>query len=322
MYTSKMQRVSDKWAAATDFSHTFFGYPPLQAYLRTRITGQADEWEYTYLLRELVGDGLPVPRALSIFCGHGELEIELAKQGTFEHCLALDISEGALAHARQSAAAANVTSIEFKRQDMNLPNALPEHEFDLVIANGALHHAMTLTQLLTQLKGAMKPGALLLSSEYVGPDHYGKTFRQQQMITTMQDLVPLNLQRAVWQRMEMKSRFKALIRQWIHRMASRSKFAFRILNNVQMRRLERKDPSEAVHSSDVIGVMKSVFPNVEVRPFGGALLASAISPHLMDVLDLSNPDHCALLEVFIQIEQIAETFGDVDSANAFLIAWN
>ena len=84
MYRLKMNRVGEHWSKKTNFTRTFYGYPPTQAYIRLRVTGQSEEWEYQYLLRELLGDRLPVPRALSVFCGHGDLEVV---QDAFEDVL-------------------------------------------------------------------------------------------------------------------------------------------------------------------------------------------------------------------------------------------
>jgi len=87
MYDLSMRRVSQHWSRPPDLGRTFFSFPPLRAYVRFRITGQSEEWEYAFLIRQLLVDRLPVPQALSIFCGHGENEIRLAKLGVFRRCL-------------------------------------------------------------------------------------------------------------------------------------------------------------------------------------------------------------------------------------------
>ncbi len=194
MHDNKMKNVANRWGQKTDFSHTFFGYPPLRDHNRMRLTGQTEEWEYIYFLRTLMADRLPVSKALSIFCGHGENEIRLAQSGAFQHCLAVDISSKALEQARETASRVGVTTVEFRHQDLNLPNVLPPNEFDLVLAIGALHHSMNLKGLLTQIKRAMKPNALFLSTEYVGPDHYGWSFRQEQLVRALETLIPQDLQ--------------------------------------------------------------------------------------------------------------------------------
>lgn len=72
--------------------------------------------------------------ALSIFCGHGENEVRLAKLGVFQSCLAVDISQSAIHQARRLASQEMVTSIDFGIFDLNIPDILPSSEFDLVIA--------------------------------------------------------------------------------------------------------------------------------------------------------------------------------------------
>jgi len=270
-------------------------------------------------LKELLRDRLPVSRALSIFCGHGENEIRLAQFGVFQECLALDISVGAIGHARQAAIQQGVTNVVFQCEDLNQPDTLSPNEFDLVIANGALHHAMNLKDLITQVKRAMKLNALFLSSEYIGPDREGKTFRQQQLIRALQTLIPPNLRKT---KNNLKGRLKGHIRSLVDSVGSSSRLFFRIFDAIQRLRIVMRDPSEAVHSSQIVDAIRSTFPNVEVRYFGGALLSSVITTTVMDALDITISAHRELIETLIRFEELAEEFREVPPANAFFIAWN
>lgn len=314
---NEVEQISKAWEKATDFSKTFYGFPPLRDINRMRLTGQTEDWEYTYFLKSLLGDKLPVTSALSVFCGHGENEIRLAQAGVFQHCLAIDISTGALKNARANAEKAGVSSITFEEKDLNLPNSLPVNEFDLVIANGALHHSMAIVDLLQQIRHSMKSNALLLSSEYVGPDRYGRTYRQEQLIRAFQTVLP-----QTWTgRAGLQATSGLLLRKAWRTIVSNSEQIFRFANARRIQQLKQRDPSEAVHSSQVVSAVKQVFPSNAIHFYGGSLTSHVIAGEIMDAVNPENSLHLEFLNLLMRLEELLEEMGEISHCNAFIVAW-
>src|ERR1017187_6700697 len=72
-----------------------------------------------------------------------------------------------LERGRASAAEREVIAhVNFVQADFN--QWIPEHEYDAVIANQALHHVLKLEDLFAQIKSALKPHGTLIVSEVVG----------------------------------------------------------------------------------------------------------------------------------------------------------
>jgi SAM-dependent methyltransferase len=61
----------------------------------------------------------PVPRALEIGCGDGEIALGLMQAGWFKHLDAFDVAEGAIATAQARAAAAGFDILQFLMRDGN-----------------------------------------------------------------------------------------------------------------------------------------------------------------------------------------------------------
>ena len=65
--------------------------------------------------------------------------------------------------------------------------------------------------------------------------------------------------------------------------------------------IDRRDPSEALHSSEILGTVRSLFEVSTVRPYGGNLL-SLIYPYL-DLTGVLQPERDRLLEDLIARER-------------------
>lgn len=114
------------------------------------------------------GETKPIGRALEIGCGAGNLAMGLMQAGWFERLDAFDVAEGAIAAARQRAAEAGLTTLNFFVADGNTLLLEPD-SYDLIYASHALHHITDLEHLLVQCAAALRPGGTLFATDYVGP---------------------------------------------------------------------------------------------------------------------------------------------------------
>ena len=111
-------------------------------------------------------------RFVSFGAGNCNLEIELAldlrARGRSDFVIdCVDLNQSMLDRGRASAAERQVIAhLNFVQTDFN--QWIPEHEYDAVIANQALHHVLKLEDLFAQIKSSLKPGGSLILSEVVG----------------------------------------------------------------------------------------------------------------------------------------------------------
>ena len=97
-------------------------------------------------------------------------------------------------------------------------------------------------------------------------------------------------------------------------------FDFGIVHISPKDNLLRIDPSECVRSSEIIPLVKDIFPDVEVRPFGGGILMHALDGNFYANFDMNNPLHTKSLEMLCQLEKHFMDTGEIGIENAFIIA--
>jgi hypothetical protein len=99
-----------------------------------------------------------------------------------------------------------------------------------------------------------------------------------------------------------------------------NKFDFGAVYRSPKQYLLRTDPSECVRSGELIGLMRSYFPSVEVRPFGGGILQHALDQNFYDHFDPANRRHAELLQLLINTERTLMKAGEIGPENAFFFA--
>ena len=113
----------------------------------------------------------PVDKALSLCCGSGQHDRRLAQVGVAKHITGMDLSEGQLERARTQAEEAGYGDMIDYQQANITECTLPENEYDVVMVVAGLHHLTNLPHVFEQMHKTLKPGGLLVITEYVGPDH-------------------------------------------------------------------------------------------------------------------------------------------------------
>jgi SAM-dependent methyltransferase len=234
---------------------TWAAEPTVRRCLNRRVTGSPDVWPLEWFAAE-IAEG-PFPRALSLGCGEGVLERDLMAKGLCGTVLGLDLSEQALALARQRAREAGHPGIAYERADLDRLRLEPG-SYDAVFVHQALHHVRELEACLGQAAGALKAGGVLYADEYVGPSRHE------------------------WRR-ELLAAAEAVFRELPA--AARSRRRWRPLGGSLPLPVDWRDPSEAVRSSEIVPLIETLFEVRERRDYGGNLLA-VIYPHLrLDALE-------------------------------------
>jgi SAM-dependent methyltransferase len=178
----------------------------------------------------------------------GGNEMRWAATGLFEHMDAIDLSAPRIAAARAAAERGKLAGIlNFQVSDMALVSG--ESIYDLVIADGALHHFHPMRTTLEMLRRLLKPGGLLVVNDFVGPSRFQWTAPQLQAANSFLALIPEAYRRR-WGNGRVKERIDAPGRL----------------------RMRLADPSEAAESSRIRPLLKQMFTTLEVKEKGGALV--------------------------------------------------
>jgi SAM-dependent methyltransferase len=108
-------------------------------------------------------------RVLDVATGVGEPALSAARRvGPTGRVVATDLSPGALAAARERAAALGLSNVEFRAMDAESPN-LPEETFDAVLSRWGLMFLTDLQQSLERLRRLLVPGGRLAAAVWDAP---------------------------------------------------------------------------------------------------------------------------------------------------------
>ncbi len=312
--------------------------PAVQRRLNYKVSGQDDVSWIDYTLKRYSAGQLPLSCCLSIGCGEGSLERQLAKRGTFVSCDAFDIATDSITRARATAQSEGHLHINYTVQDGNRAKLEPGR-YDAIWGNGSFHHIANLEHLLGQVSQALKPTGYLVLNEYVGPNRFQFPARQRQIIEACFDLLPPEYRRLVrdgpGHNPEQQSRRKVT---WFLRRLVEKAIDGTLWNAIWQRlkghqqgprlvkmapnlptsrAVQSIDPSEAVRSADILPLVHQYLQVVEVRPLGGSILQFLLADIAGNFQDEAGEQ---LLQMLFSIEDALVVNGYLASDFIYLVA--
>lgn len=297
--------VADHWArklgSTEDFSaETYWLALPRVAryYMLGATRGRRDDsWVNDCVYQHLAGR-TPVERMLSIGCGRGELERHLSLFPAFVSCDAWDISAGAIDTARSLAAQEGLGHIQYAVRDANTTEIAPGR-YDAIWFNNSLHHIEALEHVCANVSRGLTADGWLFLNEYVGPNRFDLSPRQQEAIRAAFALIPRRLRR--------------------RRAADGSTVIAEGPALPSPAATAAADPSESVRSADILRVIDSYFDIVECNPAGGTILQFL----LHGIAGNFRPDDeesMEVLDTLLRIETALIRSGDLSSDFAVVAA--
>jgi GT2 family glycosyltransferase/SAM-dependent methyltransferase/glycosyltransferase involved in cell wall biosynthesis len=278
-----LEKIRAAWAMSPEqrqltYGLYWMGHPMVRDRLNIKASGAAKADAYVHLKSELAGQGwsFPVPRALSIGCGHGSLERGLYGLGVAERIDGIDIAPAAIAEARRLAAEEGLDNLHYQAGDLQRLD-LPDGAYDIVFAHQSVHHIDDLDRVFAAVKRALRPGGIFHLHEFVGPDRFQWTDAQLEHMNAFLQTLPLRYRRLPAGG-ERGPQVRPTIRQMID-----------------------TDPSEAVRSSEIIPAVERHFRIVELKELGGALLHIGLSG-IVQNFDTAFPADVERLEQFFALE--------------------
>lgn len=317
--------------------------PEIQNYKNRKVSGNPDVNWVQYTLSKYFNARLPLAQCLSLGCGAGGLERELASRDAFQHCDAYDVSEGAIRLARERADQLGIKNITYHPVNIN-ELTLPPNSYDAVWVSQAMHHFEALEHINQQIRRALRPAGLFILQDYVGPKRFQFPSRQKEVVNLCLSLLPV----------QYRMRMKHAVDQEMRRSRKvGSKFVQRLIDKIRdgdligaiERRLqmyksqkghqvsEKKlvnfptardviaaDPSEAVRSDEIIEVLQQDFEIIEKKDWGGNLLQFLLADIAGNFVDEKNEHAQAYLRMLINIEETFLQSGEFESDFTYIVA--
>jgi SAM-dependent methyltransferase len=232
------------WDAESErHSHTsWLEHPEFSLYALRQIDPVNAEWPVDWF--QIWLRGRRFRRGLSIGCGTGAFERDIASHNLCDEIFAFDASYASLRAACNQRRNGDSSRVHYFAADFNRV-ALPRRTFDIVFFHQSLHHVETLEGLLSEVMASLRRGGLLYLDEYIGPSRFDWTDERLRPHRTAFAALP---------------------------------DAMRAAPDLELP-IQQDDPSEAVRSSEILPLLQVGFDIAAFRPYGGNIL-SVLYPKL------------------------------------------
>ena len=238
--------VAARWGPRDPTIRSFWQNAVVLSEINRRVTGNADLTPQEYFVRAYCQP--PRKRGLSIGCGDAGLELTMLRLGACERMVAIDLSAARLERARAATPPELTDRLELVCA--NVEKWRPDGRFDVVIANGVIHHLGKLKAFFDLLDDVLTDDGLLYLDEFVGPSRFQWTDKQLEIVNRLLDRLSPALRRDLV----------------MPELGPRPRFTRPPLQGIIA-----ADPSEAARSAEIPAVLHRRLETVEEREWGGAI---------------------------------------------------
>lgn len=244
-------RVEESWSHVTSERSSWWDLDDVMKRWNRLITGDSDVDYQEYVAKKFFR-GRKELRAISIGCGTGRKEIGWAATKKFSSITGYDISKSRIQIAQELARRSKWKGrLKFEVGDVHALQ-FPPASFDVVIFDNSLHHCSPLQPVVDKANQWLSEKGFVVVNEYVGPDRFQWTDKQVALTNALLQVLPERLRR------KKDGKLK-------NRMTRPGALAVRL-----------NDPSEAAESSAILNSLQRRFAVLEVRPYGGTILANLL----------------------------------------------
>jgi SAM-dependent methyltransferase len=254
--------------------------PMVLAHLCKRSTGVPTVWWMDYFKQKYATPSRK--RALIFGCGTGWVERDLYDRNVAQSFAAFDASRDYLAIAERER---GTRPISYSRS--NFDDYTPRESYDLIVNVASLHHVRFLFRLVRLLARAMDPDGVFVHWEYVGPSRNQYSAKHLAILEGVNASLP--------------PRFRT--RHSLHQSLST---------------LLAGDPTEAVHSADILRALDQYFELVEQKVLGGGIAYQLLWNNL-DEFKKDDPEARAVLDGLLRLDEGLTQSGAVPVLFAFLV---
>jgi SAM-dependent methyltransferase len=227
------------------------------------------------LLRIAKERGLKFEHGLTLGCGAGRFERLLVHRGVCRTFHGIDVSEKAVATAREIAKNENLP-LTYEVADLNFVE-LPEKRFDLVVAQTSLHHVLFLERVAEQVWRALKSDGYLWIHDFIGETQGQHDPKRLSMMNRILAILP--------------EKFR------------KNKINGRLITEIKRPKPGHlASPFESIRSGEIIPVFQRWF-TVEAKTDYDAFLRLVVPPGTRAAY-LENEDTRALFEVLMLLDHL------------------
>jgi ubiquinone/menaquinone biosynthesis C-methylase UbiE len=242
----------------------------------------------------LVSRYLPKPsvqRAIGFGVGTATFELILTQANVVQEYHLYDVSEKALELAQETAHRLGIEKrVHFYCQDLNDLD-FPENSYDFVSFISSLHHVTQLESVLEKLYKAIVPGGLLFANEYIGPNRFAAPENHLQYARRMFRILDKSLKKP-----------------------------FPELPLPTVEEVILADPTEAVHSEEIVDSLQRIFDRVEITPTNGSLCFNLWWGLNHDAL-FESREGFDLVQTALDLEAYLISSGQLPTYFAYLVAF-
>lgn len=239
------------------------------------------------LLKERYSDQLPLAKGVSVGCGSGVKEMDLLRAGLVDEFHLFELSEARVEKGRSVAKQRGLADrVHFHIEDA-FEAGLPGGQFDLVHWNNALHHMFDMDQALAWSANMLRTGGVFYMDDFIGADRFQWDDKM---------LATATRARA------------ALLPKYMVNPLARDRSIRAVVQKPNERRLASADPSEAVHSSEILPAVRKYFPNVDIQFTGGAIYNLTLAD-IIHNFDESDEKDRMILELLLMIDELCSDLG-------------
>ena len=248
--------------------------PTVQTFIREQYL---DGFSVSGFLADIMS-GRKITNALDVAGGLGDQAIKFYKMLDIEQFDVLDISDVAVQQGQQRADTEGL-NVRYAVSDLNT-DALPDRQYDLIIASGALHHIENLEHLFSEINRKLAPDGVFFANDYMGPSYMQWRPKQLALMNAVIQALPDDLNRV-------SHRDNALIRD---------------VTPIPLDVFAKHDPSEGVRAAEIFEVMAEYLEIRQIVPFGQTLAYECLRGRIGN-FDDDDPKDQAILSLICLLEK-------------------
>ena len=238
----------------------------------------------------------PAKNMLAIGSGLAGVEEWYVICGFVENCVAYEASQVAVDKANERIKNNNrADKIQVICGDV-LDANIPDETYDVVFVQAAIHHFFEIEEMYKFMHRVLKPGGLLLFDEYVGPDHL------------LFDDFTLDLMDEIDGCLSEKYRFDS----------PHNEFRTGVRRPTLKQMLEM-DPSEGVHSSDILPLTYQYFEIIERLDYGGTILRPFFTG-ILNNFNFEKSEDQTIIRLIVLLEKLLTRHSIIQHSNTRIVA--
>ena len=278
LFQTNNEAIKEAWKFVDSPESHWWDIPAVKARWNYLISGDPKLDYNSYIIQKYLADKVSI-KALSLACGTGSRELRWAKFNNIDCIDAYDISEERIAFAKRKASESKFgKKVNFQVNDVNKIE-LKQNYYDIVLAEQSLHHLSPLREIMERINCFLKPNGYFIVNEFVGPSRFQWTERQIAVVNAILSILPVQY-KIRWNSKKVKSKvFKPSLLSML-----------------------LSDPTEAIQSSEIIPILDDIFELVEIKGYGGTILALLLDDIAQNFISM--PDADQILSFCFEIEDL------------------